>query len=186
VATVLWMGASWQRHETFRAYGSHDHRHRNQRAFCGQGATGSLAFGDLLGDQPREFAIGFLLVRAMANTSHEEVGTIANEKTVGCAPLHKLQVVSFHFLSSRDLSRAELIKRLGRHYGYRRVNQEGSHVILETSAPRQHRIAIPDHSPLAHRKAECVLRGGNRAGREEGRNSAAIVTLPHTRVGSLK
>jgi predicted RNA binding protein YcfA (HicA-like mRNA interferase family) len=28
------------------------------------------------------------------------------------------------------------------------VNQEGSHVILETNAPRKHRISIPDHSPL--------------------------------------
>lgn len=47
-----------------------------------------------------------------------------------------------------DLSGAELIKLLGKHYGYRRVNQEGSHVILETNDPRQHRISIPDHHPL--------------------------------------
>ena len=31
----------------------------------------------------------------------------------------------------RDLSGAELIKLLGKHFDYRRVNQEGSHVILE-------------------------------------------------------
>jgi len=37
---------------------------------------------------------------------------------------------------------------LCKHYGYRRVNQEGSHVILETNTPRPHRISIPDHSPL--------------------------------------
>jgi predicted RNA binding protein YcfA (HicA-like mRNA interferase family) len=48
----------------------------------------------------------------------------------------------------RDLSGAELIKTLCEHYGYRRLNQEGSHVILETSSPRQHRISIPDHSSL--------------------------------------
>ena len=48
----------------------------------------------------------------------------------------------------RDLSGVELIKLLCAHYGYRRVNQEGSHVILETSEPRQHRISIPDHRPL--------------------------------------
>jgi len=44
----------------------------------------------------------------------------------------------------RDLSGSELIKLLCKHFGYRRVNQEGSHVILETTDPRQHRIAIPD------------------------------------------
>jgi predicted RNA binding protein YcfA (HicA-like mRNA interferase family) len=48
----------------------------------------------------------------------------------------------------RDLSGTELIKLLCKHYGYSRVNQEGSHVILETSTPRKHRISIPDHSPL--------------------------------------
>jgi predicted RNA binding protein YcfA (HicA-like mRNA interferase family) len=46
----------------------------------------------------------------------------------------------------RDLSGAELIKLLCKYYGYRRVNQEGSHVILETNTPRQHRISVPDHS----------------------------------------
>ena len=48
----------------------------------------------------------------------------------------------------RDLSGTELIKLLCKHYGYGRVNQEGSHVILETNSPRKHRISIPDHSPL--------------------------------------
>jgi predicted RNA binding protein YcfA (HicA-like mRNA interferase family) len=48
----------------------------------------------------------------------------------------------------RDLSGTELIKLLCKHYGYGRVNQEGSHVILETNTPRKHRISIPDHSPL--------------------------------------
>lgn len=48
----------------------------------------------------------------------------------------------------RDLSGAELIKVLCRKFGYRQVNQEGSHVILETEDPRHHRLAIPDHSPL--------------------------------------
>ena len=48
----------------------------------------------------------------------------------------------------RDLSGTELIKLLCKHSGYGRVNQEGSHVILETNTPRKHRISIPDHSPL--------------------------------------
>jgi predicted RNA binding protein YcfA (HicA-like mRNA interferase family) len=48
----------------------------------------------------------------------------------------------------RDLSGAELIQLLCKHLGYRRVHQQGSHVILETETPRQHRISIPDHSSL--------------------------------------
>ena len=58
----------------------------------------------------------------------------------------------------RDLSGAELIKLLCRHYGYRRENQEGSHVILETSHPRQHRISIPDHNPLRVGTLNAILR----------------------------
>jgi predicted RNA binding protein YcfA (HicA-like mRNA interferase family) len=58
----------------------------------------------------------------------------------------------------RDLSGAELIKTLCKHYGYRRLNQEGSHVILETSAPRQHRISIPDHSSLRIGTLNAILR----------------------------
>ncbi len=47
----------------------------------------------------------------------------------------------------RDLSGAELIKLLCKQHGYRRVNQEGSHVILQTETPQHHRIAVSDHSP---------------------------------------
>ena len=43
----------------------------------------------------------------------------------------------------RDLSGAELIKVLCKYVDYRRVNQEGSHVILETSDPHQHRVSRP-------------------------------------------
>ena len=58
----------------------------------------------------------------------------------------------------RDLSGAELIKLLCGHFGYRRVNQEGSHVILETSEPRQHRISIPDHASLRIGTLNAILR----------------------------
>jgi predicted RNA binding protein YcfA (HicA-like mRNA interferase family) len=58
----------------------------------------------------------------------------------------------------RDLSGAELIKRLCKHHGYRRVNQEGSHVILETDSPRHHRLAIPDHNPLRIGTLNAILR----------------------------
>jgi predicted RNA binding protein YcfA (HicA-like mRNA interferase family) len=58
----------------------------------------------------------------------------------------------------RDLSGAKLIKLLCKHYGYRRVNQEGSHVILETNTPRPHRISIPDHSPLRIGTLNAILK----------------------------
>ncbi len=58
----------------------------------------------------------------------------------------------------RDLSGAELIKLLCKHFGYRRVNQEGIHVILETGEPRQHRISIPDHAPLRIGTLNAILR----------------------------
>jgi predicted RNA binding protein YcfA (HicA-like mRNA interferase family) len=58
----------------------------------------------------------------------------------------------------RDLSGADLIKLLGKHFDYRRVNQVGSHVILETSDPRQHRISIPDHTPLRVGTLNGILR----------------------------
>lgn len=56
----------------------------------------------------------------------------------------------------RDLSGAELIKR--GHYGHRRVNQKGSHVILETDSPRRHRLAAPDHDPLRISTLNAILR----------------------------
>ena len=58
----------------------------------------------------------------------------------------------------RDLSGAELIKLLSKHHGYRRVNQDGSHVILETERPRHHRLAVPDHNPLRVGTLNAILR----------------------------
>ena len=58
----------------------------------------------------------------------------------------------------RDLSGADLIKLLCKHHGYRRVNQEGSHVILETDFPRHHRLAVPDHTPLRIGTLNAILR----------------------------
>ena len=58
----------------------------------------------------------------------------------------------------RDLSGAELIKLLCKYHGYYRVNQEGSHVILETETPRHHRLAVPDHNPLRVGTLNAILR----------------------------
>jgi predicted RNA binding protein YcfA (HicA-like mRNA interferase family) len=48
----------------------------------------------------------------------------------------------------RDLSGEDLIKHLCKRWGYERVHQVGSHVILETNQPGHQRIAVPDHRPL--------------------------------------
>jgi predicted RNA binding protein YcfA (HicA-like mRNA interferase family) len=48
----------------------------------------------------------------------------------------------------RDLSGEDLIKHLGKRWGYQRVHQAGSHVILQTQQPMPHRIAVPAHTPL--------------------------------------
>ena len=69
----------------------------------------------------------------------------------------------------RDLSGADLIKVLCRHFGYRKVNQESSHVILQTDTPQHHRLAIPDHNPLRLGTLNAILNAVARAkGVEKG------------------
>ena len=58
----------------------------------------------------------------------------------------------------RDLSGADLVQALCKHYGYRRLHQEGSHIILETDTPSQHRISIPNHNPLRVGTLNAILR----------------------------
>jgi predicted RNA binding protein YcfA (HicA-like mRNA interferase family) len=48
----------------------------------------------------------------------------------------------------RDVSGVRLADLLCRKWQYVKVRQVGSHIILETSQPTHHRIAIPDHHPL--------------------------------------
>ena len=58
----------------------------------------------------------------------------------------------------RDLSGTELIKILCRHFGYRQINQEGSHVILQTDSPVPHRLSVPNHNPLRLGTLNAILR----------------------------
>lgn len=44
----------------------------------------------------------------------------------------------------RDISGQQLVKVLCRDWGYQKVHQEGSHIILETDDPSHQRLAIPD------------------------------------------
>ena len=48
----------------------------------------------------------------------------------------------------RDVSGRHLADTLCRRWGFVRVHQVGSHIILETSEPAHQRIAIPDHDPV--------------------------------------
>jgi predicted RNA binding protein YcfA (HicA-like mRNA interferase family) len=45
----------------------------------------------------------------------------------------------------RDLSGLDLIEVLCRTWGYTKIHQEGSHVILQTDTPSRQRIAVPAH-----------------------------------------
>jgi predicted RNA binding protein YcfA (HicA-like mRNA interferase family) len=58
----------------------------------------------------------------------------------------------------RDISGRELVKALIRRWGYRQVNQVGSHIILQTEEPEHHRICVPDHSPLRIGTLHGILR----------------------------
>jgi predicted RNA binding protein YcfA (HicA-like mRNA interferase family) len=48
----------------------------------------------------------------------------------------------------RNLNGEDLAKHLCKRWGYTKVHQVGSHIILQTEQPMPHRIAIPAHHPL--------------------------------------
>ena len=58
----------------------------------------------------------------------------------------------------RDLYGRELARILCARWGYTKVHQVGSHIILQTETPRHHRIAIPDHKSLRIGTLNAILR----------------------------
>jgi len=58
----------------------------------------------------------------------------------------------------RDLSGRSVVKALCKHWGYRQVHQEGSHIILQTDHPSHQRIPIPDHSTLRIGTLNSIIR----------------------------
>jgi predicted RNA binding protein YcfA (HicA-like mRNA interferase family) len=58
----------------------------------------------------------------------------------------------------RDLDGRGLVKALCRDWDYRVVNQEGSHIILQTESPKSQRISIPDHKFLRLGTLSAILR----------------------------
>ena len=58
----------------------------------------------------------------------------------------------------RDISGKQLVKVLCRNWGYKKVHQAGSHIILETDDPSHQRLAIPDHKYLRIGTLHSILR----------------------------
>ena len=58
----------------------------------------------------------------------------------------------------RDLSGSDLVATLCRHWGYTKVNQVGSHVVLQTEEPSPHRVAVPLHAALRIGTLNGILR----------------------------
>lgn len=72
----------------------------------------------------------------------------------------------------RDLSGAELADCLCRHWGYERVHQQGSHIVLETQHPVPHRLAVPAHLALRVGTLSAILRA---VARHKGVDRQAIL-----------
>ena len=58
----------------------------------------------------------------------------------------------------RDLSGQDLVRLLCRDWEYRIVNQEGSHIVLETETPSHQRIAVPAHKTLRLGTLSAILK----------------------------
>jgi predicted RNA binding protein YcfA (HicA-like mRNA interferase family) len=58
----------------------------------------------------------------------------------------------------RDVSGEQLAASLCRHWGYAKVHQVGSHIILQTDQPSSRRIAIPAHASLRVGTLNSILR----------------------------
>jgi predicted RNA binding protein YcfA (HicA-like mRNA interferase family) len=58
----------------------------------------------------------------------------------------------------RDLSGADLVRGLCKHWNYEKLGQEGSHVLLGTETPSHQRIAVPLHKSLTIGTLNSILR----------------------------
>jgi predicted RNA binding protein YcfA (HicA-like mRNA interferase family) len=58
----------------------------------------------------------------------------------------------------RDVYGCDLVAVLCRDWGYTKVNQVGSHIILQTDTPGHHRVSVPDHKPLRLGTFNAILR----------------------------
>ena len=58
----------------------------------------------------------------------------------------------------RDASGRQVIAALEESFGYRAVQREGSHVVLQTDSPRRHRLTVPDHKSLRIGTLNAIVR----------------------------
>ena len=58
----------------------------------------------------------------------------------------------------RNLSGAELVKCLCKHWAFQVVHQTGSHIILDTESPGHQRIPVPNHAALRIGTLNSILR----------------------------
>ena len=58
----------------------------------------------------------------------------------------------------RDVSGSALVTVLCRSWGYTKVNQEGSHVVLQTEQPSHQWTAIPNHKRIRVGTLNTILR----------------------------
>jgi predicted RNA binding protein YcfA (HicA-like mRNA interferase family) len=58
----------------------------------------------------------------------------------------------------RDLYGRDLARVLCARWTYAKVNQVGSHIILQTETPQHHRLSVPDHKPLRIGTLNAILR----------------------------
>jgi predicted RNA binding protein YcfA (HicA-like mRNA interferase family) len=58
----------------------------------------------------------------------------------------------------RDLDGSDLVNHLCTKWGYRKVHQVGSHVVLETDSPNHQRVSIPSHRPVRIGTLAAILR----------------------------
>jgi predicted RNA binding protein YcfA (HicA-like mRNA interferase family) len=58
----------------------------------------------------------------------------------------------------RDLSGEVLVNALCRRWGYVRIHQVGSHIIVQTNMPSHQRLSVPDHRFLRIGTLNAILR----------------------------
>lgn len=68
----------------------------------------------------------------------------------------------------RDLSGNDLADILCRRFGYERIHQTGSHIILQVESPAHHRVAIPAHTALRLGTLNAILRAVSEVQRVNG------------------
>ena len=58
----------------------------------------------------------------------------------------------------RNVSGQDLAAALCRHWGYVKIHQVGSHIIIQTQEPSPHRVAIPAHKTVSVGTLNGILR----------------------------